>query len=365
MHHRAALLASVALLACATSRSVKGAAGPVFYPPLPNPPRLQHLVSFSSAADVGGPRSGFAEFIAGEDPRKAAVVRKPYGAAIHGGKVYAVDSAGGGYAVFDVANRGFGFVTGVGPGQMRHVLNMAVDADGTKYVTDTGRNQVLVFDAHDGFVRAYGVEGQFKPGDVALWRDRLYVSDLKDHRIHVLDKSTGATLFTFGRSGGKEGEFAFPTNLAVGPGGDLYVTDTMNFRVQRFTSDGKFVRTYGSLGVSPGQFSRPKGVAVDREGRVYVADAAFENVQILDPEGRPLLFFGAPGASPESINLPAAVVIDYDDVPLFQRYAAPGFKLEYLVLVVSQFGNSKLNVFGYGRMEGVDYDAKPARAAGN
>ncbi len=364
MPRRATLLATALLLACATARPVKDGRGAIFYPPLPNPPRLQYLASFSSAADVGRPRSGFAEFIAGEDPKKKDVVRKPYGAAMHGGKIFAADSAGGGYAVFDVANHGFAFVTGQGPGQMRHPLGIAVDADGSRYVADIGRNQVLVFDAHDAFVRAYGVEGQFKPGAVAVWKDRLYVSDLKSHQVHVLDRSSGATLATFGRSGGNEGEFAFPTNLAIGPGGDVYVTDTMNFRVQRFTGDGKFVRSYGSIGVSPGQFSRPKGVAVDREGRLYVADAAFENVQILDVEGRPLLFFGAPGGSPESVNLPAALVVDYDDVPLFQRYAAPGFHLEYLVLVVNQFGSSKLNVYGFGRLEGVDYDAKSAQQAG-
>jgi DNA-binding beta-propeller fold protein YncE len=181
----------------------------------------------------------------------------------------------------------------------------------------------------------------------------------------VLDKSSGATRFTFGRSGGKEGEFAFPTNVAIGPFGDVYVTDTMNFRVQRFTSDGKFVRTYGSIGVNPGQFSRPKGVAVDRDGRIYVADAAFENVQILDDEGRPLLFFGEPGGSPQNINLPTAVVVDYDAVPLFQKYADPRFKLECVIVVASQFGNSKLNVFGLGKLEGMAYDdAKRAAPAG-
>lgn len=361
MHLRVTILASVLFSACATGKSVERQ--PVFYPPLPNPPRLQYLVSYSSAADVGGPRSSFAEFIAGEDPKKKLVVQKPYGAAIHGGKLYLVDMRGGGYAVFDVTRREFGFVTGVGPGRMKQPNAIAVDAQGTKYIADVGLNQILAFDAEDRFVRAYGVLGQFRPSGVAVWRDRLYVSDLNGQEVHVLDKGTGATLATIGKSKGKGGEFGAPVGLALGEDGHLYVSDMTNFRVQELTAEGEHVRSYGGLGDSPGTLSRPKGVAVDHERRVYVVDAAFENVQLFDAEGRILMFFGSPGAEPQNINLPTAVVVDYDNVALFQRYAAPGFKLEYLVLVASQFGNSKLNVFGFGRMEGVDYSPKVAPAA--
>ncbi len=363
MQPRVALLGSVLVLACATGGSAVRPL-PVFYPPLPNPPRIQYLTTFSTAADVGEPRSGFAEFIAGKDPKKTLVVQKPYGAGIHGGRLYVVDLRGGGYAVFDVARREFGFVTGVGPGQMKRPSSLAIDADGTKYVADVGRDQVLAFDAQDRFVRAYGVTGQFKPGGIAVWKDRLYVSDLAHHEVHVLDKRSGTSLFTIGKQGSRDGEFGYPTNLAMSADGHLYVSDMMNFRVQELTADGRFVRSFGTLGDRPGQLSRPKGVAVDRDGRVYVVDAAFENVQLFDAEGRILMYFGGPGAGRENVNLPAAVAVDYGNVALFQRYAAPGFKLEYLVLVASQFGQSKLNVFGFGRMEGVDYDAKPPAAAG-
>jgi sugar lactone lactonase YvrE len=356
-------LAAMALLtmaACATAK--KEARLPVFYPPLPNPPRIQHLASFSSAADVGAKRSRFAEYIAGEDPKKSEVVQKPYGAGAFAGKLYLVDMRGASYVVFDLAKQEFTRVRGTGNGRMKYPANMAVDRDGTKYVTDVGLGQVLAFDKDDKFVRAYGVVGQFKPGDVAVAGDRLFVTDLKGHQIQVLDKRTGELLKKIGGPGAREGEFHYPTNLAVGPDDSLYVTDTMNFRVQKLTLEGKFVKSYGTVGDGLGQFSRPKGVAVDREGRMYISDAAFENVQIFDREGGLLLFFGGPGDGPENLNLPAAVVIDYESTPLFQKYADPRFKVEYVVLVASQFGNSKLNVFGFGKMEGVDYAAAEKQA---
>jgi sugar lactone lactonase YvrE len=169
-------------------------------------------------------------------------------------------------------------------------------------------------------------------------------------KIHVLDKTTGETLFDFGERGDGEGEFLHPTNLAIGPDETLYVTDTNNFRIQHFTLDGEYIRSIGNIGTAPGKFARPKGVALDRDGLIYVVDAAFENVQLLDNGGTPLTSFGRPGSGPGGINLPTVVKVDYDNVKYFQDYAAPGFELEYLVVVGSQFGNNKVAIFGFGAM---------------
>lgn len=359
---RGAVCFLVMLLAagCLTAAPARDAHGPLFYPPLPNPPRIQYLASFSSAADVGKSRSVLAELLVGKDPKEREGVTKAYGVGLFAGKLYVVDTRGPGYVVFDLENKEFTPVPGSGPGRMRLPINIAIDADGTKYVTDVGRNQILVFDREDRFVRAYGTEGQFKPGDVAIVGGRLYVTDLKHHEIQVLDQATGNLVFKFGKVGAKEGDLFYPTNVAVGPDNHLYVTDTVNFRVQKFTLDGKFVRSYGTIGTRFGQFARPKGVAVDREGRFYVVDASFENVQLFDPDGRLLLFFGEPGGARENINLPTKVVIDYRNAGLFQKYADPKFKLEYVILVASQFGASKVNVFGFGKMEGMDYSAAEA-----
>ncbi|MDH5614741.1 MAG: hypothetical protein OEY35_06885, partial [Gammaproteobacteria bacterium] len=120
---------------------------------------------------------------------------------------------------------------------------------------------------------------------------------------------------------------------------------------------GKFVRTYGSIGATVGKFARPKGISVDKTGRLFIIDAAFENIQIMDKTGTPLMFFAGPGDKTGNINLPTDIVIDYDNVKYFQKYADPKFKLEYIVLVASQFGINKVTVFGFGKMQGMDYSA--------
>jgi hypothetical protein len=123
------------------------------------------------------------------------------------------------------------------------------------------------------------------------------------------------------------------------------------FFVKKYDADGKHLRTYGRSGDRPGEFVRPKGLAVDREGRLYVVDAAAQVVQIFDAEGRLLLFFGEPGGSPAPLDLPAQVIIDYDHLNYFQKYAAPNFKLEYLVMVSNQYGDRKISVFGFGHRQ--------------
>ncbi len=359
---RLVVLLSLLVSACGTTPTVEEESAPaaIFYPPLPNPPRIQYLTSFSSSADVTPEPTTFSQFVLGSDQARDIVpIVKPYGVTFHDGRLYAVDTRGPGYVILDLSGHGFKTVTGAGGGRMEKPINITIDADGTRYVTDTGRGQVLVFDTADRFVRAYGLKGQFKPSDVAIIADRLYVADLKHNNIQVLDKGTGELLFTFGKAGSREGELFFPTNLAVGPGGDLYVSDTGNYRIQRFSPEGRFIESQGSVGLSLGQFARPKGIALDRAGRLYVVDAAFENVQIFGPDHKLLLFFGEPGSRPENINLPADITISYEAVPYFRTYADPGFRLRYVILVSSQFGRSKINAYGFGTMEGMQYPAGP------
>lgn len=343
------------LVSCATVDKPAEPTVSVFYPPLPNSPRIQYLTRFSKVTDLRQKKTGFSRFILGRESQLAEMVKKPYGVAIHDGKIYVVDTRGPGYAVLDLAAKRYNFVEGNGNGKMKKPINMVIDNNGHKYVSDTERNQILVFDQQDRFVRAYGQKDQFKPSDVAVTADRLYIADVEHHQIQVLDKISGNSLFVIGKPGSRKGELLFPTNLKISGDNHVYVTDTGNFRIQKFTLDGKHVRSIGKVGTGLGHFARPKGIALDRQGRLYVVDAAFENVQLMSKNTELLLFFGGAGDKPENINLPTDIEIDYDSVSYFQQYADPSFKLEYVIFVVSQFGKNKVSVFGFGEMEKQNY----------
>lgn len=368
--------AAVCLLAgCATHRPPL--LGPVFFPPPPEPPRLQFLKSYSDSDDLGG-QSRFTRFILGKIPPKP--IAKPYGVTVHGSCLYVCDTALRTVSILDLQTKRMSFFAPEGDARFHTPINIAIDQDGTRYVADAGRGQVLIFGPDEQYAGAIGVRStprptatpaepaatnsiaekearsaadsalEIKPTDVIVSASRLYVTDLKGHCVRVYDKRTRNPLFTIPReaSTGDVARIFLPTNLAQDREGRIYVGDTGGFRVQLYDPDGVFIRSFGRYGDRFGELARPKGVAVDREGRVYVVDAKFEAAQIFDPAGNLLLVFGEPGAGPVSLSLPACIAIDYDNVGLFQQYAAPGFRLEYLVIITNQYGDRKVSVYGFG-----------------
>jgi DNA-binding beta-propeller fold protein YncE len=83
------------------------------------------------------------------------------------------------------------------------------------------------------------------------------------------------------------GPFHRPTDVAISPSGDLYISDGYgNARVHRFTADGELQMSWGVPGkTAPGEFHVPHGVWVHTDGRVLVADRENNRVQIFSPQG--------------------------------------------------------------------------------
>lgn len=333
---------------CSTPQTPVAEKESIFFPPPPAEPRLQFLVSYSSSKDLGENTGGkFASFVVGEAPPPKLII-KPYGLAISAGKLYVCDTIANAIEVLDLEKRQMSYFSPQGQGQLRKPVNISIDRDGTRYVADTIRGQVLIYSRDNKYVEAMGKRGEMKPTDVAIGEDRLYITDLVNRVVRVYDKATRQALFTIPRDPNEEeGKLFSPTNLALDSQGRLHVSDTGAFRILQFDGEGKYLRSIGNLGDRPGEMSRPKGIAVDREGRIYVVDAAAQVVQVFNSEGELLLFFGVPNASAASLDLPAQVVVDYENVDLFKQYVAPGFQLEFLVLVTNQYGPRKVSIYGF------------------
>jgi uncharacterized protein (TIGR03663 family) len=96
---------------------------------------------------------------------------------------------------------------------------------------------------------------------------------------------------TWGMEGSGPGQFSWPRGIAVSADGFVYVADSQNHRIQKFTADGQFVTAWGSYGgcpnaaPAPATFCEPWGVAVGPDGSVYVADTWADRVQKFTPEG--------------------------------------------------------------------------------
>jgi DNA-binding beta-propeller fold protein YncE len=356
----AALIAALLSAGGCGGTALQRLATPVFYPPPPAEPRFEFLGAISSEDDLGS-SSGFEDFLVGAEVQARKLI-KPYGVAMYGHKLYVTDTVFGGVIVIDPEEGFERFAGDAGAGALKTPINITITPDGDKFVADTGRGQVLAYDAHDAFVRGYGSAAQFKPTAVAVTADLLYVCDVRDSEIEVLSRATGEVVRKIGSLGTEPGQLRLPTNLALGPDGNLYVTDTGNFRVQKLSPDGAVLGTFGAAGDGPGMFTRPKGIAVDAAGRIYVADAAFENVQVFDPEFRLLLVLGGPGSGPGDLALPAGVAVTATVPAIYRDLADPRFDAQHLVLVVSQYGARRINIFAFGVWRGARQPTPPAPA---
>ena len=255
----------------------------------------------------------------------------------------------------------FRWLVGLGGGErqieLQRPLTGTVDEAGRIYVTDMGRAAVYVFDPVAGELSvwdkavglmnfsapvgiAIGPEGDILVADAQLGLvarlnrkgetrgaigkgllkrptgiaydpqgRRIYVSDTTAHDIKIFDEQ-GNLLKTVGRRGEAPGEFNFPTHLAFAQG-ELYVTDTMNSRIQVLDAAGEAVKLrLGERGLYLGNLVRPKGVAVDADGNIYVVESYHDHLLVFDRGGQLLLALGGSGGEIGQFYLPAGVWVD-------------------------------------------------------
>lgn len=184
----------------------------------------------------------------------------------------------------------------------------AVEAaqDGTIYVVERcvdnsceGRPEppILKYDASGRLIKAWGERMFNFPHGAALDADgNLWVTDSrggngKGHQVFKFDPN-GRVLMTLGQpgvSGSGPDLFDQPTDVAISPAGEIFVTDShrggTNNRVVRFSGDGRFVKQWGTKGSGPGEFSEPHTIAMDSRGRLFVGDRENNRIQIFDQDG--------------------------------------------------------------------------------
>ena len=349
---------------CQTTKAVpKAAIAPVFFPPPPNQPRIQFLTSYSGAEDFGGaPKTSFLEaFVLGAPELRPERILKPYGLAIHEGKIYVCDITQKQIKVLDLRNNKFStFDSGR---SLQSPVNIFIEADGTKYIADSLGGAVLVYNNEDKLKSFLGKDLHIKPMDVAVRGSNVYIADANSNQVLVLDKTSGKLLNRIGaKQDTDETEqapdkyFAMITAVGLDQHGNIYVSDNLNNRVSRFDASGEHVRNYGRYGSAPGSLIRAKGVAIDRKNRLWVVDAgpAMAVKVYRGHDGQSLMIVGARvSKEPGYMYMPAAVRIDYDNVDLFRKYAVDGAELEFLVLVTNQFGPHKVAVYGFGKFPGI------------
>jgi DNA-binding beta-propeller fold protein YncE len=287
------------------------------WPPAPQAARVSYLYSVTTPTDAKIGRGFLSKtwrFIKGAEPDRLS---KPQGIHVDSaGRLYVVDAGQGKVHVFDPgSSRYFSFpdepIT-----DFEYPVGITADGNGRVYVSDSSTNLVHVFDSFGKkYLTSIGAGQLLRPTGLALRPDfnELLVVDTLASEIIVFDTGNFNVKQRAGHSGQERDALHYPTNIALAPDGDIYITDALNFRIQILSADLGFEDQFGEAGDSPGFFSRPKGVAVDSDHNIYVVDALFDNIQVFNRSGLLLLAFGTSGHAAGEFWLPNDIVIDSND----------------------------------------------------
>ena len=117
-----------------------------------------------------------------------------------------------------------------------------------------------------------------------------------------------------GRPGLGDGELNRPAGLAFDADNNVYVVDSGNNRIQKFTKDGQFLAKWGTTGSGDGEFNMPWGIDLDSAGNVYIADWRNDRIQKFSPMASFLMKCGTSGSGEGELNRPSGVAVDNDGV---------------------------------------------------
>ncbi len=211
------------------------------------------------------------------------------------------------------------------------VRGIAVDASGDVYIADPASARITVFTRDGARLRAWGGPGNgpsafTKLSRVAIGPDGdVYVTDATSVQRFAPD---GAFKARWGGWGTRPGELRYATGIAVAADGTVYVADNGNRRVQAFTADGAFLRIVARHGHDL-DLDDPRGVAVAADGSVLVADNEEEFVARIAPGGD-ISTWPAPGVLGVAVAPDGSVLATDEHAHVVRRSTLDGAPLGQL-----------------------------------
>lgn len=216
---------------------------------------------------------------------------KPVGLAVHpDGRIFIADTHYHRVMIYDRDGRLLGQFgeEGDGPGQFQLPTDIAFDAEGFVYVSEyQGNDRITRWSPSLEYVLEMGREpingvALRRPAGIDVDRGgTLWVADACNHRVVGFSRE-GEVLKVFGEFGKAAGKLDYPYDLHVSPDdATLMVCEYGSNRLQWFRKDGTFVKIWGASGRQPGQLWAPWGATYGPGGRVYVVDSLNSRVQVV------------------------------------------------------------------------------------
>jgi DNA-binding beta-propeller fold protein YncE len=224
-------------------------------------------------------------------PMPAKQFGKPIGLTVHpDGRVFVADTHYSRVCIFSPEGHlldSFGS-PGDGDGQFRLPTDVAIDRDGSIFVSEYGGNdriskwrpdltfvEVITDDLYDGEVLQ-------RPAGIDIDDEQtIWVADACNHRILRIDRN-GELLACFGKMGDAPGELRYPYDITCGHDGSIMVCEYEGHRIQWFDRKGQSLATWGTPGRDIGQLWLPWGATYGANGRLFVVDSQNSRVQIVN-----------------------------------------------------------------------------------
>jgi sugar lactone lactonase YvrE len=179
---------------------------------------------------------------------------------------------------------------------------LQVAANGQVYIVDYWNQRIEYMNPDGTDAQSFGFRGNpSQKGAINFaWSAAIqpgtgdiFVANRESNQVQVFSP-TGTSILIFGTNGAANGQFRLPQGIAFAPDGTLYVDDSGNDRVERFSiaagvTAATWMATYGQKGTgatSPaGDLNNPTGISVAADGTVWVADTRNNRIQSLSPSG--------------------------------------------------------------------------------
>ena len=220
--------------------------------------------------------------------------------------------------------------SGTSPSSLFYNRGIQIVDNNTLYIADSSNNRVIVIQPGStnatGIIGSYGnASNQLNgPTDVFVTSTFIYILDANNYRVQRWSRN-GSNMSTVAGITGIKGNtsstitFKYSYGIYVDQYGYLYVSDQSNNRVLRYSpgsssgDSGVMVAGTGTGGSAPSQLKGPSTLFVDNDRTMYIADTNNHRIQKWTYgacSGATVAGMGIPGATSNQLNYPAAVVVD-------------------------------------------------------
>jgi len=327
------------------------------------------MKSFNSLSELVPPHVTLVDMFRGGAP--SPYVEKPAGIDFENGHLYICDTGLNVVHDWNLATGEARRIGQRGDAVLKKPVDVAVNGDGTIFVADTERQEIVAYGTNGGYRESFSPADNesFRPTSVlSLEKDNLpaiVVSDTARQDVGffpIFDSSffkRGSYNPYFEEMASENPRPYYPSGVAVfaQPHGDseeavLLISDTFNSRLLRYESNKEIVTPIGQPGDRYGDLGHPKHLDVGPDGVIFVADAAFRCVHLFNQEGQLLMLLGGPEDKPGGTPMPFGVTVAESLPDNLQGFVPPDFDAHYFLFVTNTIGSKRISLFAVGLPRG-------------